>query len=311
MESRGPRLPPLSSLRPFEAAVRLESVTRAAAELGLTQTAVSKQIRQLEQDLGLPLFERRNRSVVPSEEGRRFAQIVGEALADIGEEAARLRGGSGENEVVLHCQLCEAFYWLMPRLSRFHEQHPNIELRVVSSMRPLTESAVAFDVALQTTGRPSGSARLAFTANDEVFPVCAPSLVGNLPLPLTPHDLRAFPLLAHVAVPQDWLDWDTWFNAVDVIMPRRLRKVGYDSFPLVLQAAVAGQGVALGWRRTVEGMLEDGKLIAPCIESVARPTEIAVFAASSGIRRAKARPLIDWLKEELSDRRDATTAPAR
>lgn len=311
MESRGRRLPPLSSLRPFEAAVRLESVTRAAAELGLTQTAVSKQIRQLERDLGRPLFERRNRSVVPSEEGRRFAQIVGEAFADIGEEAARLRGGGDENEVVLHCQLCEAFYWLMPRLSRFHERHPDLELRVISSMRPLTESAVAFDVALQTTGRPSGSARLAFTASDDVFPVCAPNLVANLPLPLAPHDLRSFPLLAHVAVPQDWLDWENWLDAVGATMPHRVRKVGYDSFPLVLQAAVAGQGVALGWRRTVEGMLEDGKLIAPCNESVARPTEIAVFAAASGTRRAKAGPLIDWLKEELSDLHDAATAPAR
>ena len=300
MESQTLRLPPLSSLRPFEAAVRLESVTLAAAEIGLTQTAVSKQIRQLERDLGRPLFERRNRAMVPTEEARRFARIVGDALSDIGAEAARLRGGAADNEVVLHCQLCEAFYWLMPRLSRFHERHPEIELRVVSSMRPLTESSVPFDVALQTTGRPSGSARLAFTASDEVFPVCAPALVAGRSLPIAPEELPSFPLLAHVAVPQDWLDWEDWFDAVDAPVPHQLRKVGYDSFPLVLQAAVAGQGVALGWRRTVEGMLEEGKLFAPCDRTVSRSTEISVFRAAHGGRRAQTMPLIDWLKGELS-----------
>ncbi|MEO1320492.1 MAG: LysR family transcriptional regulator, partial [Pseudomonadota bacterium] len=177
MNSSGITLPPLSRLRPFEAAARHESFSLAAAELGMTQTAISKQIAFLEQELGTRLFERRNRAVFLTDAGRRLGRVVGEALTEIATEIAALRGQRRSGELVLHCQLCEAFYWLMPRLARFHERHPGTELRVVSSLNPLTETIEAFDVAIQTSGRRSGSASLAFTAADDIFPVCAPSLV--------------------------------------------------------------------------------------------------------------------------------------
>ena len=122
MEKWQRNLPPLTSLLPFEAAARHESFTLAAEELGLTQAAISKQIRILEKDLGTVLFERRNRAVFLTEEGRRFGRIVGLALGDISQEATFMRKSGSSGEIVLFCQLCEAFYWLMPRLSDFH--HP-------------------------------------------------------------------------------------------------------------------------------------------------------------------------------------------
>jgi DNA-binding transcriptional LysR family regulator len=296
-------LPPLSRLRPFEAAARLESFTLAAEELGLTQTAVSKQIAQLERDLGTRLFARRNRAVFLTEAGRRFGAVVGAALSEIATEAAALRGATLPGGLVLHCQLCEAFYWLMPRLSRFHERHPDIELRVVSALAPLTQAAEPFDVALQTSGRAAGSAPLAFTASDEVFPVCAPGLLGDAAgprtPPLPPERLADYPLLSHRVVPQDWMDWPDWFAAIGVAMPRARRLIPFDSFPLVLQAAVAGQGIALGWRRTVEGMLAEGKLVRPCAESVARPAEIAVFRGTRRGQHGETQRLLAWLREEL------------
>lgn len=293
-------LPPLSRLAPFEAAARHESFTRAAAELGLTQTAVSKQVAALEADLGVKLFERRNRSVFLTDAGRDFGRVVGTALADISAEAARLRGGRQPGGLVLHCQLCEAFYWLMPRLSRFHEDHPGVELRVVSALAPLTAASEPFDVAIQTSGRPSGSARLAFTAPDEVFPVAAPGLVEGRPLPLAPEDLVSHPLLRHLVVPQDWMDWPDWFSALGRPAPRPLRTIGLDSFPLVLQAAVAGQGIALGWRRTVAGLIDDGKLVRLCAETVVRPTELSVFRGSRRGSHGETDALIAWLRKELA-----------
>ncbi len=276
-------LPPLSRLAPFEAAARHESFTAAASELGLTQTAVSNQVAALEADLGVALFERRNRAVFLTGAGRQFGRIVGAALADIAAEAARLRGARQPGGLVLQCQLCEAFYWLMPRLSRFHERHPGLEVRVVSALGPLTASAAPFDVAIQSSGRPSGSARLAFTASDEIFPVAAPGLVETGALPLSPDGLAGYPLLCHRIVPQDWMDWPDWFAAIGHAAPRGARTIGFDSFPLVLQAAVAGQAIALGWRRTVAGLIADGKLVPVCREIVFRPTEISVFR---GARRA-------------------------
>ncbi|MEM6462250.1 MAG: LysR substrate-binding domain-containing protein [Pseudomonadota bacterium] len=299
MQNHRRPLPPLSRLKPFEAAARLESFTRAADELGMTQTAVSKQIAQLEQELGTLLFERRNRAVFLTEGGRRLGSVVSSALSEIAAEMAYARGDRQADELVLHCQLCEAFYWLMPRLSRFHERHPGVELRIVSSVKPITEATEHFDVAIQTSGRPSGTARLAFTVPDDVFPVCAPGLVGETH-PIRPERLAAYPLLSHRVVPQDWMEWSDWFQTVGVKFGKSARLIHFDSYPLTLQAAVAGQGIALGWRRTTAGMIEDGKLVRPCMEYVSRPTELSVYRAAARTTHAHSGKVIDWLSDELS-----------
>jgi DNA-binding transcriptional LysR family regulator len=291
---------PLARLRPFEAAARYESFTRAADELGLTQTAISRQIGQLEEELGVRLFERRNRAVFLTEEGKRLGQVVGEALRAVRTEVASIRGTADPDTIVLRCQLCEAFYWLMPRLSGFHAAHPEIQLQLVSALEPLTEAREPFDVALQTTGRASGAARLLFTASDEIFPVCAPSLLKDLPLPLTPEQISSLPLLSHRVVPQDWFDWQDWYEAIG--MPRRANPkiIYFDSYPLVLQAAVAGQGVALGWRRTVSGLVEEGKLCTPCDITLKRPSEISVYRGTKQSQHVAVDRLIAWLRTELA-----------
>ena len=292
-------MPPISRLRPFEAAARLESFSAAADELGLSQTAISKQIALLEAELGTPLFERRNRAVFLTAAGRRLGHVVSAALKDIATEMSMLRGVRRSSELVLHCQLCEAFYWLMPRLSRFHERYPDVELRIVSALTPLTGATEDFDVALQTSSRPSGTARLAFTADDDVFPVCSPSLIAENHRTIDLRDLMSFPLLSHHVVPQDWIEWKDWFAAVGLSSPAPVEIVEFNSYPLALQAAVAGRGIALGWRRTTEALIEEGKLVRPCKESVFRPAELSVYRRPSSAPHANVNLLIDWLREEL------------
>lgn len=294
-------LPPMSRLKPFEAAARHESFSRAADELGMTQTAVSKQIAQLEQELETSLFERRNRAVFLTEEGRKLGKVVSKALSQIASEVAFLRGDQNPKELVLHCQLCEAFYWLMPRLSAFHELHPEIELRIVSSIKPLTESREHFDVAIQTSGRPSGTAHLSFTASDEIFPVCAPQLMENRKQPIRAVDLLNFPLLSHCVVPQEWMDWPDWFEAIGMPHTGTHNFIKINSFPLVLQAAVSGYGIALGWGRMVAGMINEGRLIRPCVETVERPMEISVFKGAGRNTHSATQFLLDWLSAELTD----------
>lgn len=293
-------LPPLSRLRPFEAAARHESFSLAADELGMTQTAISKQIAALERELETPLFERRNRAVFLTDAGRRFGRVVEAALSDIAAEVATLKGERRTNELVLHCQLCEAFYWLMPRLAGFHERHPGVELRVVSSLNPLTETSERYDVAMQTSGRATGSARLAFTASDNIFPVCSPSFLPENAFPLAPERLLAYPLLAHSVTPQDWTDWHGWFSGISAELTDRPRLVSFDSYPLALQAAVSGQGIALGWQRTTQGMIEEGKLIRPCNAQMERPTELSVFRGNTRNRHPKTDQLLEWLQQELN-----------
>ena len=292
-------LPPLASLLPFATAARFESITRAAEELHLTQAAVSRQIRVLEDNLGVRLFERRNRAVFLTPEGHEFARVVTGALETIAIHAGHLRGMRQNGEVVLFAQLCEGLYWVMPRLSEFQRQHRNIEVRVSASAQPLTETTEHFDVALQTTSRASGSCKLVFTASDEVFPVCSPNYIAERQLPLALAELGQHRLLHHRAYPQDWIDWDSWLEQLGVSMRVGYQGSVFDSYPMMIQAAVEGHGITLGWRRTMEKFLASGILVQPCKESLHLPNGLSVYRRYEGPIRPKVKALLGWLESEL------------
>ena len=294
-------LPSLASLLPFEAAARLESFTRAAEELNLTQAAVSRQIRALEQDLGTPLFERRNRAVHLTETGRDFGRAVTAGLESISSQAARIRGRQRDGEVVLFCQLCEGLYWVMPRLAQFHQKHPGVEVRVSASARPVTEQPDYFDVALQTTSRASGSHPRVFSASDDVFPVCSPAYLERHPIEPEVTTLPQHHLLHHRAHPQDWMEWDDWLAALD--LPFRVGDKGsrFDSYPMMIEAAIEGHGITLGWQRTMERLLDSGALVRPFAESVLLPEGLSVYKRQDGPTRPEAKALIEWLRAELAN----------
>lgn len=300
MDSLNKHLPPLATLRPFEAAARLESFARAANELHLTQAAVSRQIRRLEEELCVTLFERRNRRVVLTREGREFGRIVSQALESMAAGAQALRGDDHDDRVILFCQLCEAFYWLMPRLDDFNRRYPGIDIKLATSTRPVTEFREPFDVALQTSGRPSGSHRLVLTAEDEIFPVCSPDYVqGTNPTLRHLDDLSGHRLLHHRAEPADWLEWESWLCAVgrsDIVF---VDGIVFDSYPLLLQAAIAGQGIALGWRRTTQRLIQRGELIRPLPDALPQRDAISLYTRGGAPRRDATQALIDWLEKQL------------
>jgi DNA-binding transcriptional LysR family regulator len=298
----GKSLPPLASLLPFEAAARHESFTKAAEELHLTQAAVSRQIRALEDDLSMHLFERRNRAVHLTDAGRAFARVVAGGLESIAAQAGHLRGLGQSGEVIFFSQLCEAFYWVMPRLSEFHRRHPDIEVRVAASTKPLAEASGYFDVALQTSNRASGSHPLVFTVPDEVFPICSPAYLAGRKTPLDLVDLSSHHLLHHQAYPQDWIEWDGWLERLGLDLRVGHRGSVYDSYPVMIQAAVEGHGITLGWRSTMDRLLRSGTLVRPFDESVILPGELSVYRRRGARRRPEAEALIAWLKSELSPR---------
>ena len=293
-------LPPLASLLPFEAAARLESFSRAALELNLTQAAISRQIRALEQDLGVRLFERRNRAVFLTEAGQSLARVISNGLGGIAGMAVELRGAPQHGEVVLFSQLCEALYWVMPRLTAFERAHPAIRLRLVSSTRPLTEFPDHFDVAMQTSGRASGSHLRVFSVADEVFPVCAPHLLANLGGKCSLADILQQRLLHHRANPQDWIDWDGWLAHLGVETRIGHKGSVFDSYPLMVQAAVEGHGIALGWHSTMQRLLASGSLVRPIAESVRLGDELSVYTRAGSRPRPEVKALLAWLRAELA-----------
>ena len=292
-------LPPLSTLLPFEATARLGSVTRAAEELGLTQAAVSRQIRALEKNLGTALFNRRNRAVYLTTQGSELNKSVSAALEDLSACALNLRATQNSNTVILFAQLCEGLYWLIPNLSKFYQQHKNIEVDVSVSTDPVTQASRYFDLALQTTKRKHGDYQLIFTAPDEVFPVCSPKYMENYSYPLSINELSSHQLLHHKTYPQDWVGWDDWLKQLNIKTRVGFSGIVYDSYPMMIQSAIEGHGIALGWKQTTNQLIKTGQLMRPFSQSLQLADGLSVYLHPNCRRRAELEVFIEWLQAEL------------
>lgn len=300
MENLRRKLPPLSSLIPFEAAARLQSFSRAAQELHLTQTAISRQVRSLEENLGVQLFDRKSRGVFLTDAGETFRQTVAVALFDIARQSEKLREHqSTPRSVVLSSQLVEAFYLFMPALSGFHQQHPHIELKLHSTLAAIGEERERFDVAVQTLGRASADHVLLFSAPDEVFPVCSPSYFRSISKWLSVDNLPRYRLLHYEPGAQDFVVWDQWLQSVGA--PFRVGRLGmgFNSFPVMMQAALEGHGIALGWGMTTRQMWEDGRLVRLFDERWAMADALGVYKWHANPLSPAARLLVQWLQQLL------------
>lgn len=294
-------LPPLASLLPFEAAARHESFTRAAAELNLTQAAVSRQIRALEQNVGTALFERGHRAVTLTDAGWRLARAVSEGLESMAACADGLRHRRHEDDIVILAEIHVAMYWLIPRLPAFHAEYPDIRLRVNASTQPLTQVAEFFDIALQSSSRPSGRFQPLFSVSDAVFPICSPQVAAAASIEAC--DLDRYPILHCRDDPNDvWMSWDEWLAAVDAGRSAPKGTV-FDNYPVVLQAALMGQGIGLGWGRGLSHLLDSGQLVRPMVERVELPQGLSIHAgddhsaAGADTRRDR---VLDWLYRAMA-----------
>jgi len=256
------RLPPLQSLVFFEAAVRHLSFTAAAHELGTSQPAVSQRIGLLEDDLGAPLFKREHRGVSLTQEGLQLVTAVREGLSSIGDAAAKIRARRERQVLTVATDFGFATYWLMPRLAVLRELVPELDVRIVTSQDQFdirgeqVDMAVAFGEGLW----PGCSATPLFA--EIVVPVCSPAFYARQGLSGKAADLCTLPLLhLESADPQRWLQWEGWFAAHDLHSDGTGHDLTLNNYPLVIQAALAGQGVALGWVPLVDELVRSGQLV--------------------------------------------------
>ncbi|MFC0267440.1 LysR substrate-binding domain-containing protein [Kushneria aurantia] len=291
-------MPPLSALLPFEAAARLGSFKQAAQELHLTQAAISRRIRALEENLGTALFTRHHRAVQLTEAGQQFFVTASAALEEIAGEAGRLRQLGTRREVVLFAELYIAMYWLVPRLADFHRRHPQITIRLSASSLPLTRAGERFDLALQCSDRPSGLLTPHFSVADIVQPVCSPSLADADSLAL--EQLMALPLLHFSQQRGDsWMDWPQWLDHRQWhgSVPEGRH---FDSYTVILEAAMAGQGVALGWRLGIERLIERGDLVCPVKEHTTLDNGLSVYLARHRTASEDVAAVSQWLATQLA-----------
>lgn len=253
------RLPPLNALRAFEAAGRLGSLTAAAEELHVTHGAISKAVAQLEDWLGVTLFDRPGRKIRLNGVGRRYQEEVARALDGLDEATRRCTEAGRPRTLVVNALPTFAMRWLLPRLSPFHRLHPGIELRLVTSDAPLALISGDFDVAIRRGPETwPGFEATPFLAEREI-PVLSRRLLDRLPLK-QPADLARHTLLHAETRPGAWRRWLA-VAGVETLNPAANQH--FDHFYLALQAAVDGLGVALGPLPVIDDEIAAGRLIAP------------------------------------------------
>lgn len=300
MDSLRKRLPPVKALVVFEATARHLSFTRAAEELHLTQAAVSRQVRLLEQNLGVLLFNRDKRAVHLTPEGERLKRTVAMALGHIAETAVALRQAHREPHVNLHTTTAFGALWLMRRIGRFRAAYPDVQLRLVSSDDPLDLRGGNIDLSIAYGDGDWPGLEATRLLEDELFPVCSPAFRTRLPADFSIADLPDQPLLHLEAVEPTWMSWSTWFRHMgieaDELAPRA---TSFNNYLVILQAAQEGQGIALGWRQLVEPFLASDQLVRPLPESLAAGSAyyLLVQPGSLGLR-PEIRAVHDWLLAE-------------
>lgn len=254
------REPPLNAVRAFAAAARHQSFTRAAAELHVTHSAVSRQIKSLEAFLGVALFERQVRQVVLTAQGQQFFAEVGPALAQITTAAQVLRSQTPARAVRINVRPTFAVRWLIPRLPAFVERYPGIEPQVVTSTVAPEKAADAFDIAVRRSlkGWPP-SIQVRPFLEDEVLVVGSAALFAQQPLP----DLRALARHVLLSARTRKADWDDWKRHVGAPRVKPAGRLQFDHLHFVLQAAVDGLGIALAPTSLVAHDLASGRLVSP------------------------------------------------
>ncbi|RZT94645.1 LysR family transcriptional regulator [Advenella incenata] len=254
------KLPPLNALRAFEAAGRLGSFKEAAAQLHVTNGAISQQVRLLEAWLGAPLFERHNRRVVLTADARAYLAQIGPLFEQLAQATASYGVPANISRTLsVNASATFTLRWLVPRLEKFRREHANIDVRVETSNEPVESIKETYDVIIR--GGPDtfyGYWMRPFLA-EERLPVCSPALLAHLPL-REPDDLRQHTLLHTTSLPRVWPDWLAKAQ-VDGLSPAAT--LTFDHFYLTLQAAIDGMGIAMGPTSLVSDDLAAGRLVAP------------------------------------------------
>jgi putative choline sulfate-utilization transcription factor len=258
------RLPPMQALTMFESAARLASFTAAARELGSTQPAVSQRVVQLEESLGVPLFERGHRGVTLTEDGVHLFDAVRSALDTIRVATAEIRARRTPHTLTLSTDFGFATYWLMPRLSQFKALMPDVDVKIITSQKVFDPAHDQADIVIAFGDESADwTARSAIKLFPErVTPVCSPAFLVTHPGLREPCDLMNLPLLhLEPTQPARWLSWADWFAVHGLDAPAAHRGITFNSFTLVAHAAIMGQGVALGWTPLVNELLATGQLV--------------------------------------------------
>lgn len=300
------KMPSLRAVKVFVAAAKYQNFTRAAEALCVTQAAVSRQIRELEDHLGAPLFTRVGRAVELTVAGSIFFDAVQLSFVNISQAAERIRSNTNTKHVVtLCCSPAFANLWLGPRLPRFFEDHPEIDINLITTQNFLSmEPGVRPDIFITKLGKIHDGYHCLPLNHDVVYPVCSPQYLEQHPQLRTLEGIRDGALLnlspygrSQVA---EHVDWEVWLAFHNIDLKSRASQAPHffnaNDYTLTLQLAQSHQGVALGWHLLVAPLIERGLLVRPVAEQLVLKDTFHYLAVSEDKEQdASCRHLRDWL----------------
>jgi putative choline sulfate-utilization transcription factor len=298
----------LGWIRVFEAVGRLGSITAAARALGLSQPAVSYVVRELETQLGTPLLVRGHRGSALTPAGELLHRAARAAAGEIDNAARAVRRLSRRPVVRLFTDYGFASFWMMPRVAAFRQVHPETDVHIIASAGADHGLDGAEDVAVLFGARRDFPPESVQLVEERIWPVCSPAFAARHGLGQEPARIGNLPLLHLESTPHPrWFGWSDWFAAMGLARGPAASDLSLNTYGLVVQAAMADQGVALGWAGLIDGALADGTLVA-IGPSLAR-RETGYWLAPGATLSEPARDLIAWILAEA--RAGSTGAPAR
>jgi len=291
----------LDLLRGFEAAARHLNFTRAADELFITQSAVSRQIKALEERLGVTLFLREPKRLRLTQQGEQLFRAVSSALRQVNEAMEGLSRRAGPSVVTVTSTLGFCALWLVPRLSSFQKSFPEAEVRIAASDRILNLDRERIDVSIRYCPAQTAPKGAVWLFNEELLPVCSPALLDSPARPLRESvDLRHHVLL-HLDDPDNpspWLSWSHWLETAGVPGLKPAGSLAFNYYDQVVRAALAGQGIALGRSPLVQDLLQDGSLVVPLVARAATDRGYWVVQAASARGRPEVERFVQWISTE-------------
>jgi len=294
------RLPSINALVAFEAAGRHCNFSRAAEELHVSQAAVSRQIRQLEEQLDTTLFERLHRSVSLTPACERLHSAVSYGFDGIGDAIARIERERQVDHVGIAANNAVAFYWLRPRLAAFRQEDPSLEPAVYAADLEPGFDTEGIDIAIRYGEGDWSDAQSELLFGEAIFPVCAPDYLRNMHSLQAPKDLLDANLLYMDPQGPDWVTWSEWLRHQGIEPGTQLPSGPmFNSYPVLLQAAIDGQGVAMGTAELLAAVLEEGRLVRPLTEEYR--TERGYYLSLPARRPVSPRvtALYDWMLDSV------------
>ncbi|WP_413657482.1 LysR substrate-binding domain-containing protein [Paraburkholderia phenoliruptrix] len=291
-------IPSVTALVEFEAVARHQSFTLASNELGVTQAAVSRQVKFLEETLGTRLFERLHRSIELTPDGEALYLVVAESMQKIAGVFDRLSSGPVEQELVLAATSAFSHFRLLPGLAALKQEQPHLQLRISTQMFNADLRPKEVDIAVRFGNGRWGDGTATWLFDEEVFPVCSPAWIESRGMPESLHDVASAALIESDITSEGWMGCDAWFRAVGFTPVRLNYALRCTLYTDAIDAARRGLGIALGWGRLVSGFIAAGELVRLPVASYATSDSYYVVIPHGRTINPAIEAVIAWLRSD-------------